>query len=391
MEQSSEPGRSSITVKTFGRYRLLGRLAWGGMAEILLARDLGSDELVVVKRILPQFASNREFVQLFIHEGRLGQRLKHPNLVRTLGSGQVHGSYYIALEYLRGGTAMALLRAATRRAMFLPLGLAVRVVADAARGLDCAHRATDHLGRPLHVVHRDVTPHNVLCCMDGPVKVLDFGIAKAASQLHRTRTGTIKGKLAYLAPEQVRSDTIDHRVDVFALGIVLYELLTMRPLFRGANDGETLDRVLNQEIVAPERIRRDVPPGLGAIALRALQRDRDRRLPTAAALADSLEAVAEMECIDATPEVVAAQVADLCPPRMLFDAPGREPDTTPRAPRPPSPSPSPSPSMEIDIDIDMAELGAPREPASRGDSGTSPLINLVPGPFDSTDLRTAHS
>jgi eukaryotic-like serine/threonine-protein kinase len=312
-----------ITTRTFGRFRLERRIAYGGMAEILLATELRSGRPMALKRILPQYSSNPEFVQYFIHEGRLGQRLTHPNLVETFEAGQVGETCYIALEYLRGATCIELLRAATKAGVDLPLGVAVRVVADAARGLHYAHSATDATGNPLGVVHRDVTPHNLFLCRDGLTKVLDFGIAKAASQLHHTRTGTIKGKFSYLAPEQIRGETIDKRVDVFALGIVLHELLTLKPLFRGVNDADTLQRILTLEVAPPERVRHTVPPGLGAVALRALQRDRDRRLPSAEALADSIEAVAEAECIDASPEVVASLLAELCPATPDESAVGR--------------------------------------------------------------------
>src|SRR4051794_14007837 len=283
----------------FGRYRVLRTLAFGGMAQILLAVENRSGRLVCLKRILPHYAQQPEFVQFFIHEGRLGQRLRHTNLVETLEAGKVGDTPYIALEYLRGKPAIEVLRQAARQQVEVPLGVAVRIVADTARGLHAAHTATDPDGRPLNVVHRDVTPHNLYVCVDGVTKVLDFGIAKAASQLHHTRTGTIKGKFAYLAPEQIKGDgNVDHRVDVFALGIVLYELLTLKPLFRGGNDAETLQKVLSLEVPAPERIRPGVPPGLGAVALRAMQRDRERRLPSAEAVADSIEAVAEAEGID---------------------------------------------------------------------------------------------
>jgi len=297
----------------FGRYRVIRTLAFGGMAQILLAEDARAHRLVVIKRILPHYATNPDFVQFFIHEGRLGQRLRHPNLVETLEAGQVGDACYIALEYLRGAPCIELLRQAARARVELPLGAAVRIVADAARGLHHAHMACDAEGKPLGVVHRDVTPHNLFLTLDGTTKVLDFGIAKAASQLHQTRTGTIKGKFAYLAPEQIRGEGIDRRVDVFALGIVLHELLTLRPLFRGVNDAETLNRVLTLEIPAPEHVRKGVPAGLGAVALRALQRDRDRRLPSAEALADSIEAVALAEGIDASPKAVADLLAELCP------------------------------------------------------------------------------
>jgi len=308
------PATPGALSDVFGRYRIIRTLAFGGMAQILLAEDLRAQRLVVIKKILPHYATNPEFVQFFIHEGRLGQRLRHPHLVETIEAGQVGDACYIALEYLRGQPCIELLRQAARARVELPLGVAVRIVADAARGLHYAHMAVDNENKPLGVVHRDVTPHNLFLCLDGNTKVLDFGIAKAASQLHQTRAGTIKGKFAYLAPEQIRGDSIDRRVDVFALGIVLHELLTLRPLFRGANDAETLNRVLGMEVPIPEQVRKGVPPGLGAVALRALQRDRERRLPSAEALADSIEAVAIAEGIDTSPERVAELMAQLCPP-----------------------------------------------------------------------------
>jgi eukaryotic-like serine/threonine-protein kinase len=366
---------AGVAGDVFGRYRIIRTLAFGGMAQIVLAEELRSGRIVVIKRILPHYASNPEFVQFFIHEGRLGQRLRHPNLVETLEAGQVGDACYIALEYLRGQPAIELLRQAAKQQVEVPLGVAVRIVADAARGLHHAHIAVDNEGKPLGVVHRDVTPHNLFLNHDGQTKVLDFGIAKAASQLHQTRTGTIKGKFAYLAPEQIRGESIDRRVDVFALGIVLHELLTLRPLFRGVNDAETLNRVLSMEVPAPEHVRPGVPPGLGAVALRALQRDRERRLPSAEALADSIEAVAEAEGIDASPRAVADLLHELCPPDEM---PLRV-DTPPRGEEKLNPVVTGSqPAIELgpeDIRADIAHMGA-SEAAYEDSSDIQPIIEL---------------
>ncbi len=361
----------------FGRFRIIRTLAFGGMAQILLAEESRAQRLVVIKRILPHYASNPEFVQFFIHEGRLGQRLRHKNLVETLEAGQVGEACYIALEYLRGQPAIELLRQAARARVELPLGAAVRIVADAARGLHHAHTAVDGEGKPLGVVHRDVTPHNLFLTTDGTTKVLDFGIAKAASQLHQTRTGTIKGKFAYLAPEQIRGDSIDRRVDVFALGIVLHELLTLRPLFRGANDAETLNRVLTLEIPAPEHVRRGVPPGLGAVALRALQRDRDRRLPSAEALADSIEAVAMAEGIDASPKVVADLLAELCPADDADDSSLRE-QTPPHGEKlnPPTTGSVPNLSAAVTTTGTGSSPGAAVDPQTEPAPPPEPIFEL---------------
>jgi len=368
----------------FGRYRIIRTLAFGGMAQILLAEDVRAQRLVVIKRILPHYASNPDFVQFFIHEGRLGQRLRHKNLVETLEAGQVGDACYIALEYLRGQPAIELLRQAARARVELPLGAAVRIVADAARGLHHAHIAVDNEGKPLGVVHRDVTPHNLFLTTDGTTKVLDFGIAKAASQLHQTRTGTIKGKFAYLAPEQIRGESIDRRVDVFALGIVLHELLTLRPLFRGINDAETLNRVLTLEVPAPEHVRRGVPPGLGAVALRALQRDRDRRLPSAEALANSIEAVAIAEGIDASPKAVADLLAELCPIEAA-EVEKLNPPTTGSLPAvaPPVPvilSAMPPPSSPASVNSAVTTMGPALdiiEPTTEPAPPPEPLLDSV--------------
>jgi serine/threonine-protein kinase len=298
----------------FGHYQILRTLAFGGMAQVLLARDEDANgRLVVLKQILPHLVQNLDFVRFFIHEGRLGQRLHHPNLVETLEAGDVGGTSYIALEYLHGRSVIDVLKRAANEHIMLPLGFVVRVVADAARGLHAAHEAVGEDGRWLNVIHRDVTPHNLFVCDDGGTKVLDFGIAKAASQLHQTRTGLVKGKFAYLSPEQIRGEPIDRRVDVFALGIVLYEMLTQVPLFRGTNDGDTLQRVLQLEVISPERRRVGLPPAFAAVTMRALQRDPERRLPSALALAEALEAVAATELVDASPAAAAAFLGQVFP------------------------------------------------------------------------------
>jgi serine/threonine-protein kinase len=361
--------RDDETPTSFGRYRIIRTLAFGGMAQLFLAEESRNGRRVVLKRILPHYAQNADFVKFFIHEGRLGQRLSHPNIVETLEAGELDGQFYIALEYLRGQTAIELLRAAARARVDVPLGVAVRIVADAARGLHHAHNATDTEGRPLDVVHRDVTPHNLFLCADGVTKVLDFGIAKAASQLHHTRTGTIKGKFAYLAPEQVKGEGIDHRVDVFALGIVMHELLTLRPLFRGANDGETLQRVLSLEVPPPERVRAVVPPGLGAVALRALQRDRERRLPSAEALADSIEAVAEAEGIDASHGAVAELLLRLFPD---LGEPEEEPDAQAADQPTATPETPPRGVNAVDEGVPIATSDAPTAPQK----GSIPYLAL---------------
>jgi serine/threonine-protein kinase len=323
------PGGVFPGIDALGTYHLLRPLATGGMARVWLAVDARDGRQVAVKRMLGTLAPDPELCRAFVDEGELGLRLRHPNIIETLevgetstvaGPGGAPGAGpgaavepYLVLELLRGRALIEVLRAAGRVHRPLPLGFVVRAVLDAARGLAHAHALADEHGHALGVVHRDVTPHNLFVCADGTVKVLDFGIAKAQTQRHQTRRGIIKGKFAYLSPEQIRGQPLDARADVWSLGIVLYELLTGGPLFRGSNEAETLHRILSFEIPAPESLRRDVPPGLGAIALRALQRDRDRRLPSAAALAESLEAVAAAEGIASRAASVKSFVDEIFP------------------------------------------------------------------------------
>ena len=326
-----------------GAYRLDSLLARGGMAEVWQATDLRSGSPAVVKRLLPAHAGDPELARALVDEGRLGLRLRHTNVVRTLEAGDSRGIYFVALERLEGMSLYDLIVRGRLAGLALPLGAIVRIVVDAARGLHHAHGATDALGRPLGIIHRDVTPHNLFVCRDGTTKVIDFGIARDAFQMHRTRRGVVKGKLAYLAPEQIRLEPIDHRVDVFALGIVLHELLCERPLFRVENsdsaelpsDEETLRRILELDIPSPDEVRPQVPAGLAAITLRALWRPVERRLPTAAALGDALEAVAEVAQLDCSRAAVAALLASPSLPAPLPVA-GPAPVPSPARTAPPA-------------------------------------------------------
>jgi serine/threonine protein kinase len=300
-----------------GAYHLIRPLATGGMARVWLAVDARTGREVALKRMRNELLHDAELQRAFIDEAQLGLQLRHPNLVETIELGEnttpTGVEAYLVLELLQGRALIDVLRAASRQKKQIPLAVIIRIIVDAARGLDYAHKLAGADGLPLGIVHRDATPHNFFICQSGLTKVLDFGIAKAHTQQHRTKAGTVKGKFAYLAPEQIRGIAPDARLDVFALGIVLYELLTGAPLFRGGNDAETLSRVLTFDIPSPESVRDDVSPGLAAITLRALQRDRDRRLPSAAALADAIEAVADAQNISATATAVHAFVTTLFP------------------------------------------------------------------------------
>ena len=282
-----------------GRYELIRLLSVGGMAEIYLARSegiAGFEKRVVVKRMLPHFAIQPDYVRMFLDEARLAARLDHPNIVQVHDIGEETGNYHYAMEYVRGGDLRDLLRAATRLRSPVPLGSAVAIALGIAAGLDHAHGMTDGEGRSLGVVHRDVSLSNVLVSFDGAVKVTDFGVAKIAHEGHHTRTGTLKGKVAYMSPEQCRGKPLDRRSDVFATGIILHELITGRRLFGGKGEElAMLQRIVYEDAPPPSRYRADCPPALDEIVARALRRDRNERYQTARELQRDLEALARSE------------------------------------------------------------------------------------------------
>jgi eukaryotic-like serine/threonine-protein kinase len=275
-----------------GRYALVRRLAIGGMGEIFLARErgvAGFDRLVVVKRLIPELAERDDTVALFIDEARIAANLAHPNIVQIYEFGQDGDAYFLAMEYVPGqNLARICERASSHPDKLFTRELAAHVVAELAHGLDFAHHATDLEGNHLGIVHRDVSPHNLLLSVHGDVKVMDFGIAKTANALHRTATGVIRGKYAYMSPEQLAGDEVDARTDVYSAGVVLWELTLLRRLFRGRDELELLDRVREGKIARPREIDPDYPSELEDIVMAALARDRGRRTGSAGQLAADL-------------------------------------------------------------------------------------------------------
>ncbi len=264
----------------FGKYRLQKRLAFGGMAEIFLASLRGVEgfaKRVVLKRILPQFSSDPAFIQMFIDEAVVAGRLSHPNVVQVYDFGAVDGIYYIAMEYVDGPDLRSLLRRA--KALGRPLSFAeVATIGEGvARGLAYVHSACDDELGPLNIVHRDISPHNIMLSRTGDVKVMDFGIAKAVARATRTGTGMIKGKLAYMAPEQAAGQPLDGRCDQFALGLVMWECLTGQRLFDGASDLEIMRKVVACEVRPVRGLRPDVPELLEGVVMRALAPEREKR------------------------------------------------------------------------------------------------------------------
>jgi serine/threonine-protein kinase len=277
-------------------YQIVRKLATGGMAEIFLARHNSTDGFqrnLVIKRILPEFSEDPSFVQSFLDEAKLAGQLSHPNIVQIYDLGRAQQSYYIAMEYIKGFDISTMLRLCRRSASHLPVSAALRVFCDVCAGLDYAHNAKDLDGNSLGVVHRDVTPSNVIVSMEGPAKLVDFGIAKATAKGDgKTKTGTIKGKFAYLAPEQVLGKPIDRRVDVFACGIMLYELLTNSNPFRGETEYQSLQNIVNGVVDPISKKRSDTPPELDDVVKKALVRDPDQRYQSCGELMQAVELAA---------------------------------------------------------------------------------------------------
>jgi serine/threonine protein kinase len=278
-----------------GRYEVIAHLATGGMAQIYLARQtgLGSFERhVVLKTILRERATDQRFVTMFLDEAKLAATLNHQNVAQVYEVDQADGAYFMAMEYVHGENARAILETTLRRGWTIPLELAVMIISGAAAGLHHAHERRGKGGAPLNIVHRDVSPANIMVGYDGSVKVLDFGIAKAEERATKTVGGTIKGKYGYMSPEQCKGKPIDRRSDIFALGIVLYELTTLRRAFKGNDDFETMKRIVSGDVVIPSVAVPGYPRELEAIVLTAMANDPNARFQSGQELIEALDAFA---------------------------------------------------------------------------------------------------
>ena len=277
----------------FGAYELIERIAVGGMAEVFAARSADvalQGRPVVIKRMLAELSTNSEHVAMFLDEGKLGALLKHPCIVDVLDIGQVGGSWFMALEHVDGPDLGQVLRSAREAVEPLPVPLAAYVIARAAEGLHFAHTVRDpKSGQPLQLVHRDVSPNNILVGRDGVVKVADFGVAKHGQQLHRTTGGHLMGKVAYMSPEQVAAEDVDARADVFALGVCLWEALTHVRLYSGLSDPEVMRRVYSETAPAPSSLNPHIDAALDSIVMRAVARRRKDRWSSAGELAVALD------------------------------------------------------------------------------------------------------
>jgi serine/threonine protein kinase len=305
-------------VRRLGRFQIIGRLATGGMAEVYLALSgelPGFRTLIVVKRILPHLASNGQFIRMFLDEARLAALLDHPNVVRIIEVGRDGEEYFLAMELVQGKPLSAVLRKAARERRPPTPALAAYLIAQAASGLGYAHGLTGGDGQPLGVVHRDVSPQNVLISFEGAVKLIDFGVARAFGRVAHTSPGGLKGKIEYMSPEQASAEEVDHRADVFALGVVLWEVLTGRRLFRRETELATMRAIVDDPIPKPSEVA-EVPPELEAVVMRALRKRRDARYASAHEMALALERYAFAND-GFSPQQVAGYMKGLFAPEFL--------------------------------------------------------------------------
>ena len=285
-------GKEAGFPSQFGRYTLVQRLATGGMAEVFKAKILsthGFEKLLVIKRILPNLAADKTFVSMFIDEAKLTAQLIHPKIVQVTDFGEENGQYFIALEFVDGFDGLALLRSAAQKHVRLPIPICMFVASEVLDALDYAHNAKDSDGGPMHLVHRDISPSNVFIARRGDVKLGDFGIAHAQERESKTQAGTLKGKYGYMSPEQVTGSNLDGRSDIFAVGIVLAEMLMGKRLFSAPNDLDVLLMVRDGRLERWDKNSKDIPPRLDAIVRKALSKNLDERFQSAADFRNALE------------------------------------------------------------------------------------------------------
>lgn len=281
--------------RSYAQYTLLERLASGGMSEVDLARrtvdDAGYVRFLVVKRIKANHVEDESFVRMFKDEARITSALRHTNIAQVYDFGRVEDEYFLALEYVAGTDLRVVLSRLRKARKRMPVRMALKITADVLDALEYAHTRTDTLGKPMNVVHRDVNPRNIMMSVSGEVKLIDFGVARATDRLERTQTDHFKGKIAYMAPEQVTSEDLDHRVDIFAMGLTLYEVLTGRGAFAGLDQTQILYRILQDQLPRLEVPKEWGAPGrsLSDLVGRALAHDRDQRYPTASSMREAVE------------------------------------------------------------------------------------------------------
>ncbi|HEY0708965.1 MAG TPA: serine/threonine-protein kinase, partial [Polyangia bacterium] len=396
---------SAASPINYGQYLLLEKIGAGGMAEVFRAVRKGPEGFVRVfalKRIIPRHAESKEFVQMFCNEARLSALLNHPNLVQVYDFGEVEGSYYLAMEYLKGRTVLSVMRSLHARRRPFPAPAVAHIGRQVALGLGYAHTLQGPDGRSLGLVHRDINPSNVMLLKSGGVKVLDFGIAKAPSlATHQTQAGLVKGKLSYASPEQLKCKPLDGRSDVFALGVSLWEMLTMQKLFGGKTDYDTVTNVMTRQVKPPSAIRPDVPPALDRIIMQALERDPARRPDArqmAAHLADYLREARFLE--DSLVELLrelfgehTSRVLTLLPPDMvppggiaLAELPPAERQIAPPTSSSPSMASMAAPARTSHTHEIQPVVASPKPPAAPAAPSPGPMVDRLKAAWRSGPL-----
>jgi serine/threonine protein kinase len=346
---------------TYGPYRLVQKIAVGGMAEVFKAKRSGVEgfeKVLAVKRILPHLSDNKEFVEMFIDEAKMVAGLAHPNIVQISDLGKIDKSYYIAMEYVHGRDLRTILRRAKERGLRLPLDLTVLIVSKVCSALEFAHRKKDERGRPMLIVHRDISPQNILISFEGEVKLTDFGIAKAATKARITDAGALRGKLLYMSPEQAWGKPMDRRSDVFSLGIVFYEMITDQKPFLGSSEMSILEMVRECRIAPPSDVNPRIPERLEKVVMTALDREPDHRYQDASQMYRELDRV-----LHERQPPTAVELSRFL--ELLFD---EEERTEAR------PEEQPEPSPQESEDIEFAEGGAavPDGPPPTAGEGADP-------------------
>ena len=315
--RSEAPTKPEGGTTAFGKYQLFASLGRGGMADVFLSvarGQMGFNKLAVIKRLRPALAEEAAFRNMFLDEARLAARLGHPNIVHTYEVGEQAGVYFIAMEYLDGQSLNKVLKESVRRKERIDPTIAVRIVADALAGLGYAHDLRDYDGRPLSVIHRDVSPHNVFVTYDGHTKLVDFGIAKAALSSTETEVGVLKGKVAYMSPEQAMGQPLDARADLFAMGIVLWELLAQQRLMTGESAANTLHKLMSEPIPRLGEVVPYIDPSLDQIVARSLEKDPAHRFQSALEMRGALESWLSVQHPPARQEDVGRLIAGMFGP-----------------------------------------------------------------------------
>jgi eukaryotic-like serine/threonine-protein kinase len=393
---SAEPS----PIRVVGRYALYNEIAAGGMATIHLGRLLGPvgfARTVAVKRLHPQFAKDPEFVSMFLDEARLAARVQHPNVVATIDVVATDGELFLIMDYVRGESLSKLLRAIRKQGLRVPPRVAAAIMCGFLHGLHAAHEAKNERGEPLGLVHRDVSPQNVLVGSDGIARVLDFGIAKAAGRIQVTRDGQIKGKLAYMPPEQLAGRAVTRAVDIYASAVVMWETLTTERLFKGESEAETLSKIIREPVLAPSEIIPSLPLAFDAPIMRALSRDPSKRHSTARELALELERCAGIasptevgewveeivgHVLSAREDQIAEIESNSVSLRMPVQLPESESDSDVSVARPPFVLDPNEHTMKMGSGHWIAPIGPP--PSSRGTKRVPPPRTRLPSMDDPT-------